>query len=96
MTAYQRLLEKRISLTSHTALKAVDGSRLILCNVYTEEEFFREGVDGVVLAVGRKAEDGIYWALKGRVKGLYRIGDCLAPRSVLSAISEGSRIGRLL
>jgi len=46
MTAYQRLLEKRISLTSHTALKAVDGSRLILCNVYTEEEFFREGVDG--------------------------------------------------
>jgi NADPH-dependent 2,4-dienoyl-CoA reductase/sulfur reductase-like enzyme len=93
---YQRLWDKGVVMTPHMALKAVDGSCLILRNVYTEEEASREGIDGVVLAVGRKAEEGIYRSLKGRVKGIYRIGDCLAPRSVLSAISEGARVGRIL
>jgi NADPH-dependent 2,4-dienoyl-CoA reductase/sulfur reductase-like enzyme len=94
--AYQRLFDKGITMTPHTALTAIEGSRLILRNVYTEEEVTREGIDGVVLAVGRRADDGLYWALKGRVKRLHRIGDCLAPRSVLSAISEGSMVGRHL
>jgi 2,4-dienoyl-CoA reductase (NADPH2) len=53
-------------------------------------------VDTIVLAIHRRAESGLYNALKGRVKELHRIGDCLAPRRAHAAIIEGERAGRTL
>ena len=93
---YQRLFEKEVKLTPHMGLRSIDNGRIVLFNVYTGEENFREEFDGIVLAVGREADDHLYWELKGKVKMIYRIGDCLAPRSVMSAISEGTRIGRYI
>jgi len=40
------------------------------------------------------ADDRLYFALKGKVKDLYRIGDCVAPRKTDMAIVEGNRVGR--
>ena len=34
--------------------------------------------------------------LKGEVKELYRIGDCLAPRTIEMAVFEGWKIGEKL
>ena len=93
---HQRFFEKKIKITPHTGLRRIEKERVVLFNVYTGEEEIREEIDGVVLALGREAEDQLYWALKGKVENLYRIGDCLAPRSLLSAISEGTRTGRIL
>jgi hypothetical protein len=42
-----------------------------------------------VLSYWRKANDGLYKALKGKVKSLKRIGDCVAPRYMLQAVYEG-------
>jgi hypothetical protein len=55
-----------------------------------------EGYDTVVLAAGNAADDTLYFALKGKVKEIYRIGDCLAPRLTDMAIADGHRIGRML
>ena len=55
-----------------------------------------DGYDTIVLAAGNVSLDQIYFALKGKVKELYRIGDCVAPRKTDMAIVEGQRIGRLL
>ena len=52
--------------------------------------------DTVVLAMGNQTEASLYFALKGRVEALHRIGDCLAPRQLDSAILDGERIGRTL
>ena len=92
----QRLLEKGVKLTPHTGIGEINKQRVVLYNVYTGAQEFREDIDVVVFAAGRVAEDGLYWALKGKISNLYRIGDCLAPRSVLSAIAEGTRVGRIL
>lgn len=53
-------------------------------------------VDTIVLAVQRRADAGLYFALKGRVPELHRIGDALAPRRAHAAIIEGERVGRAL
>ena len=93
---YQRLLEKGVKLTPHSGIAEISDQHIVLYNVYTGAQEFRREVDVVVFAVGRAAEDRLYWDLKGKIGNLYRIGDCLAPRSVLSAISEGNRVGRIL
>ncbi|MBI2866001.1 MAG: FAD-dependent oxidoreductase, partial [Chloroflexi bacterium] len=51
-------------------------------------------VAAVVVCLGGVANDGLYRALKGQVKELYRIGDCLSPRRVEHAIFEGHKLGR--
>jgi len=93
---YKRLLEKGVKLTPHTGVRGINDHQVVLYNVYTGAQESRRDVDVVVFAAGRVAEDGLYWALKGKIGNLHRIGDCLAPRSVLSAIGEGNRVGRIL
>jgi hypothetical protein len=44
--------------------------------------------------MGNRTEDSLYFSLKGKVKELYRIGDCVAPRKVDMAILEGDKVGR--
>jgi mycofactocin system FadH/OYE family oxidoreductase 2 len=93
---YQRLLQKGVKLTPHSGIAEIKDRHIVLYNVYTAAQELRREVDVVVFAAGRVAEDRLYWDLKGKISDLYRIGDCLAPRSVLSAISEGNRVGRIL
>jgi 2,4-dienoyl-CoA reductase-like NADH-dependent reductase (Old Yellow Enzyme family) len=50
--------------------------------------------DTVVAAMGNTARDDLYFALKGKVKELYRAGDCVAPRKADMAIHEGYAAGR--
>ena len=42
------------------------------------------------------AYDGLYYQLQGKVKQLYRVGDCVAPRRVEHAILDGERAARAL
>jgi hypothetical protein len=43
-----------------------------------------------------KPDDALYFRLKNRIKELYRIGDCVAPRKIDMAILEGNKVGRIL
>jgi thioredoxin reductase len=49
--------------------------------------------DTVVIAVGYKADDRLYTALKNKVPEIYCIGDSSEPRRILEATSEGYRTG---
>jgi len=40
------------------------------------------------------ADNQIYKSLRGKVKELHAIGDCVAPRWIETAIYEGSKAGR--
>ena len=42
----------------------------------------------------KKSDDALYYALKGKVSELHRIGDCGQPRLVMEAIWEGFTVGR--
>jgi dimethylamine/trimethylamine dehydrogenase len=58
--------------------------------------------DSVVLCTGRRSNDGLYRDLSARrdawqpagLKGVYRAGDCLAPRYIADVVFDGHRIGR--
>jgi 2,4-dienoyl-CoA reductase-like NADH-dependent reductase (Old Yellow Enzyme family)/thioredoxin reductase len=45
--------------------------------------------DTVVLAAGSLIDSGLYESIEGKVPELYRIGDCVEPRDIMSAVTEG-------
>jgi mycofactocin system FadH/OYE family oxidoreductase 2 len=85
---FRRLREEKVVFSPSVVVKAISGDK-----VFTSNETI-EGVDTVVWAIGCKANDRLYFALKGKVKELHRVGDCVAPRLIDSAIWEGEVIGR--
>jgi 2,4-dienoyl-CoA reductase (NADPH2) len=52
--------------------------------------------DLVVRTGPRRAQDDLLRALEGQVPELHGAGDCLTPRGISQAVTEGHRIGRLL
>jgi thioredoxin reductase len=92
--ARQRLLQKGATFTSDMAVLDVRGTEVHTVNVYTNEAHVFSGYDTVVTAMGNEVDDGLYFSLKGRVKELYRVGDCVAPRKADMAIYEGYVAGR--
>ena len=61
-----------------------------------EDEFgepVRIAADGVVLVTQRVSDDALCHELDG-LPGLYRIGDCVAPRLLAEAIFDGHRLAR--
>ena len=93
---YKRLFTRGVVLTPGTELRAVEGSAVIVANVYSGAERRIEGVDTVVLAAGSRSTDSLYRALKGQVSELYAVGDCVAPRGVHQAILDATRVARAI
>ena len=92
---YQRLLEKGVILTPFSGVKEILPGEAVVYNVYTKAER-RIPIDTVVVATGSRSIDHLYFSLKGRVKEVYRVGDCAAPRKINNAIYEGYHLGRSL
>ena len=93
---YARLYTKGVVLTPCSELRAVEGSTVVVRNVYSGAERRIEAVDTVVLAVGSRSTDALYRALKGQVPALHAAGDCVAPRGVHQAILDGTRAARAI
>ncbi|MBI2875753.1 MAG: FAD-dependent oxidoreductase [Candidatus Tectomicrobia bacterium] len=89
---YQRLYQKGVTLTPFTRVKEITERSVIAYQIYSRVE--REiAVDQVVLVMGNAAHNGLYRSLKGQVKEIYAVGDCVAPRKVVDAIYEGQGVG---
>lgn len=91
----RRVREKGIITHLSTRIKEISGSKVILTD-NSGRETIVEGVQTIVWAAGARANDRFYFSLKGKVKELYRVGDCVAPRWVDFAIWEGEKVGRTL
>ena len=94
----QRLLQKGVTFTPDIAVMEIAGEagakRIKGFNVYSNAWDEWGPFDSIVLAMGQRVDDALYLSLKGKVRELYRIGDCVAPRKVDMAIWEGHRVGR--
>ena len=93
---YGRCFSKGLRYRLNVWASEIDGSSVKLFNLYTEAPETIEGVDTVVLALGPKANEELYFQLKGTLAELHRIGDCVAPRKIDHAIYEGELAGREL
>lgn len=95
---YPRLAAKGVVLQPQTFVEQLDaGGRATLKKIWSG---ILEDVqaDTVVLLTSRKPKNELYSSLKTLVPRsvLHRIGDCVSPRDVDSAIYEGERLGRAL
>ena len=88
----QRLLQKKVGLRPLTWVREIRDGEVVSYSTLTKVEEVIP-VDNVVLALGGQSDHGLYRELKGKVKELYAIGDCLGPRSLEPAIYEGFNIG---
>jgi mycofactocin system FadH/OYE family oxidoreductase 2 len=93
---YGRLLGKGLAYRLNSWAISIEGDRVDVVNLYTEAQESLEAIETVVLATGPKANDDLYFALKGRIDNLHRIGDCVAPRKLDHAIYEGALADREL
>ncbi len=82
---------RKVKLVSGFELKKARPGKVVLKNILTEEEEELEA-DTLVTAYWRKANDGLYRELKGKVKELYKIGDCVASRRLIHAIYEAYKV----
>ncbi len=94
-TLYGRLMSKGLRDRLNHWAAGIDGTTVTVFNLFTGRTAELEA-DTIVLATGPKADDALYFELKGRVRNLHRIGDCLAPRKLDHAIYEGYLAGREL
>jgi 2,4-dienoyl-CoA reductase (NADPH2) len=80
-----------IRLTTDRVVTGVDGGRVTVLHHPTgavEERW----VDAVVAVVPPEPDDALWPLLRGGPRPVHRIGDCLAPRRVPSAVVEGDRV----
>lgn len=92
----QRLLQKGAVFIQEVAVDEIQEGKAFGHQVYTHEPVIFDSFDTVVQNLGRRADDRLYLTLKGRVKECYRVGDCVAPRDIMTAIYEGRRAGEKL
>jgi 2,4-dienoyl-CoA reductase (NADPH2) len=70
--------------------QAVPG-RMTMRNVLTDQEEELEA-DTLVTSYWRSADTRLSDELKGKVKEILKVGDCLAPRRVINAIYEEYKV----
>lgn len=92
----QRLLQKGVTFTTDVEVLEINGRKVKARDIYTNKPILFEDYDTIVLDVGNVAQDALYKQIKGRVKEVYRTGDCVAPRGIDMAIIEARHVGERL
>lgn len=93
---YRRALAKGIKMTANHFLASLGPDSATIINNYTGQPRQIDRVALAVMATPQTANDDLYMQLQGKVKELYRVGDCVAPRRVEHAILDGERAARKL
>ena len=90
---FPRLVAKGVKLTPQTFVDEINGSSVTYGFIWggarTTTEF-----DTVVIAMHKAPNAELYFALKGRVAELHRVGDSVAPRKPAAIIYEAEKLGR--
>jgi len=96
MMVFARIHSKGGRMTLGFEIASFEEDRVLLSSVFGGSSQLREGIEGVVVSRGSRANDALYKALKGKVKELHAVGQCLAPRRMLESTLDGLRVGRMV
>jgi thioredoxin reductase len=88
----QRNLALGVTFTPHTTVTRIEPGQVIVVDRFAEGERAIPA-DAVVLGTYDRPSQELYMVLKGRIPRLFRVGDCVAPRRIEQAISEGRQAG---
>jgi pyruvate/2-oxoglutarate dehydrogenase complex dihydrolipoamide dehydrogenase (E3) component len=86
-----RLKINGVTMLTGVKCQRIEGKRVFITN----KEGLEQNIEAntVVIAVGAKSNNELYKYLKDVVPEIYLVGDCVEPRRILDAISDGHRIG---
>ena len=93
---YKRLLSLGSTFTSNSKVARLEGSTVVVSNIYSEFESTIADVDLLVASLGSRVNDGLRGTLEAQRGELHLIGDCLSPRLVETAMTEGAKVARAL
>jgi pyruvate/2-oxoglutarate dehydrogenase complex dihydrolipoamide dehydrogenase (E3) component len=88
----QRLGERGVRIMTGLEIEEVTNKGAVALDRESGEQLDLEGT--VVLALGATPNNELVRRLRGRVRELHAIGDCVRPRRILEAIHEGSFVSR--
>jgi len=93
---YTRLYELGVTMLPNTWLARIHAGAVDAFNLYVPEQLQSLAADTVVMVAARRPLDELYVALAGEVGELHRVGDCVAPGDVGTAMLAAHRLGRQL
>jgi 2,4-dienoyl-CoA reductase-like NADH-dependent reductase (Old Yellow Enzyme family)/thioredoxin reductase len=91
---YERLLSAGATFHPNSDVVGIEGSHVIVENVYTGAKTPLGPVDLLLTWTGRTAVDDLAEAIRTAGIELHLIGDAVAPRTAEFAIAEGALVGR--
>ncbi len=90
----QRIVELDISIETGMELASITSDHVVLESIYTAKT--KEiAAATVVMATSRTPQDALYHTLVGQIS-IDRIGDCLAPGTIATAVYSGHKFAREL
>ncbi|MCX6000016.1 MAG: FAD-dependent oxidoreductase, partial [Chloroflexi bacterium] len=96
MATYTRLYQVGVTFTPCHKVREIKGDTVVISNVFTLQDRRIDGIDTVIVGCGGQEDNALYYALRGQVKELYRVGDCNGVRRLPDATLEASRIARMI
>jgi len=87
----EKISEKGVTITKTITIDRTENQ-----DVYCKGKPRTIPCDTIVLAVGQEPANESYHSLRGKVKELYKIGDCRSARKIHDAVLEGFELGRNL
>lgn len=90
---FPRIVAKGVKLTPQTFIDEITPAGVTYGFIWGGERQTK-AFDTVVIAMHKAPNADLYFALKGKVAELHRIGDCVAPRKPAAIIYEGEKLGR--
>jgi dimethylamine/trimethylamine dehydrogenase len=101
---HRKLHKLKVEMVTYQIPTAMEQGKLTSAHVYDEEHVTEWDADAVVLVTQRRSNEALFRSLKDDVgfdaleaegiTGLYRIGDCEAPRLIADAVFSGHRLAR--
>jgi 2,4-dienoyl-CoA reductase-like NADH-dependent reductase (Old Yellow Enzyme family)/thioredoxin reductase len=85
-----RLREKGVQILTSSKVIRFDQKALWIVSPQGEKKL--EGFDSMVISLGSISNNDLFESLKGKVPGLYVIGDASKPREVMEALLEGEEV----
>ncbi len=92
----QRLLQKGVTFTTDVKVDKISAGHVGAHNLYTGEPVTYEGYDTIVMDAAYVPQNSLYQLSKNHVKAIFEIGDCVAPRTLETAVFEGRKVGEAL
>ena len=85
------LRSKNVTLLTSATCEEIRGGKVYVTTADGKKQTLL--ADTIIIAVGYKANNGLYKSLEGKVSEIYCIGNSSEPRRILEATGEGYRIG---